>query len=33
MNLGVSSGKLSFLKSYMVDKRGHHGIDLAMLMN
>ena len=25
VNLGVSSGELSFSKSYMVDKRGHHG--------
>ena len=33
VNLGVSSGELSFSKSYMVDKRGHHGIGLAMLMN
>ena len=33
MNLGVSSGELSFSKSYMIDKRGHHGVGLAMLMN
>ena len=33
MNLGVSSGEVSFSKSYMVDKRGHHGIGIAMLMN
>ena len=33
MNLGVSSGELSFPKSYMVGKRGHHGIGIAMLMN
>ena len=33
VNFGVSSGELSFSKSYMVDRRGHHGIGLAMLMN
>ena len=34
VNLGVSSGELSFSKSYMIsDKRGHHGIGIAMLMN
>ena len=33
VNLGVSSGELSFSKSYMVDKRGHHDVGLAMLMN
>ena len=33
VNLGVPSGKLSFSKSDMVDKRGHHGIGLAMLLN
>ena len=33
VNLGVSSGELSFSKSYMVDKQGHHDIGLAMLMN
>ena len=33
VNSGVSSGELSFSKSYMVDKRGHHDFGLAMLMN
>ena len=33
VNLGVSSGELSFSKRYMVDKRGHHDVGLAMLMS
>ena len=33
VNLGVSSAELSFSKSYMVDKRGHHEVGLAMLLN
>ena len=33
VNLGVSSGELSFSKSNLVDTRGHHDVGLTVLTN